>query len=264
VGHVVSTQQFEGPIELLHRQIVEHHVDILDVPLAPIVDAFVAYLTEHRSDMTLDALSEFLQIAAILVEMKSQRLLPGPDEVEEEEELTGLEERDLLLARLLECRAYAAAADVLARMAEIAAHSVPRDIGLDEGFVVHAPDLLAGVTPAALADAYLKTTAVRPEPQVDLSHVTVDRVSVSETVHHLADLLPTMGTVSFRDLTSGLVTRIEVIVHFLAVLELCKVGKISLDQGSTFGDLQVAWLRDDRHLASVGAGSFDLVDDYDG
>jgi segregation and condensation protein A len=264
VGHVVSTEQFEGPLELLHRQIVEHQVDILDVPLAPVVDAFVAHLRAHRDELTLDAMSEFLQIAAILVEMKSQRLLPGPDEVEDEEELSGYEERDLLLARLLECRAYAAAADVLARMAELASRSVPREVGLDEGFVVHAPDLLVGVTPMALAAAYLRGTAERPEPQVDLSHVTVDRVSVSETVQRLAERLPMLGSVSFRELTGDVATRIEVIVHFLAVLELCKLGKVSLGQGSTFGDLQVAWLRDERHLAAVGAGSVELVGDYEG
>jgi segregation and condensation protein A len=265
VGHVVSTPQFEGPLELLHRQIVEHHVDILDVPLAPVVDAFVAHLAAHREELTLDALSEFLQIAAILVELKSQRLLPGPDEVEDEEELSGYEERDLLLARLLECRAYAAAADVLARMAELASRSVPREAGLDDGFVLPAPDRLMGITPTALADAYVKATAERPEPQVDLSHVTVDQVSVSETVQRLAERLPTLVSVSFRELTDSLISRIEVIVHFLAVLELCKLGKVSLGQGSTFGDLQVAWLREERHLmAVVGGGSFELVDDYEG
>ena len=81
-----------------------HEVDILDIPLAPVVDAFVAHLTEHRHDLAMDVLSEFLLMAAILVELKSQRLLPGPDDVDDDEELVGWEERDLLLARLLECR----------------------------------------------------------------------------------------------------------------------------------------------------------------
>ena len=91
-------------------------------------------------------LSEFLLVAAILVELKSQRLLPGPDDVEDEDELLGWDERDLLLARLLECRAYAAVADAFVAMTEQAARSVPREAGLEDGFVVHAPDLLAGVT----------------------------------------------------------------------------------------------------------------------
>jgi segregation and condensation protein A len=264
VGHNVATPVFEGPLDLLHRQIVEHRVDILQVPLAPVVDEFVAYLSEHKGQLPLDDLSEFLQIAAILVEMKSQRLLPGTDEVDEDEELGGYEERDLLLARLLECRAYAALADVLVSMAEAAAQSVPREVGLDEGFVVNAPDLLAGVTPDLLAQAYLKGTAVRPEPRVDLSHVTVDTVTVSETVHRLAELLPHLGPTSFGELTRDLGTRMEVIVHFLAVLELCKLGKVSLGQGRTFGDLQLAWLAEDRSLAMVGAGGRGLIDDYEG
>ena len=138
----------------------------------------------------MDVLSEFLLVAAILVELKSQRLLPGPDDVDDDEELVGWEERDLLLARLLECRAYAAAADVFVALTEQAARSVPREVGLDDGFVVHAPDLLAGVTPDQLAQAYLRATAERPAPRVDLSHVTVDTVTVSETVAALAAILP--------------------------------------------------------------------------
>ncbi|HUZ09970.1 MAG TPA: segregation/condensation protein A [Acidimicrobiales bacterium] len=263
MGYLVSTPVFEGPMELLHRLVTDHKMDILDVPLAPVVDGFVAHLAAHREELTLDMVSEFLLVAAILVELKSQRLLPGPDEVDEDEELVGFEERDLLLARLLECRAYAALADVLLTMAEAAALSVPREAGLDEGFVVHAPDLLAGVTPELLSQAYLRGTAERPEPQVDLSHVTVDSVTVSETVRTLADVLPRTGGTSFRELTRDLATRIEVIVHFLAVLELCKLGKVSLGQGETFGDLRIAWLHDERHLAGVGV-ALALVDDYDG
>jgi segregation and condensation protein A len=210
----------------------------------------------------MDALSEFLLVAAILVELKSQRLLPGPDETAEDEEFVGWEERDLLLARLLECRAYAAAADAFVAMGEMALRSVPREVGLDQGFVVRAPDLLAGITPAMLAESYLRSTAERPAPRVDLSHVTVDTVTVSEAVEELAGQLPSAGPTSFRALTAHLSTRIEVIVRFLALLELCKLGKVSLGQGHSFGDLRVDWVGDDRELASVGAGL--LVDDYDG
>ena len=263
MGYLVSTPVFEGPMEALHRLITEHKVDILDVPLAPVVDGFVAHLAAHREELTLDAVSEFLLVAAILVELKSQRLLPGSDEVDDDEELLAFEELDLLLARLLVCRAYAALADVLVSMAESAALSVPREAGLDDGFVVHAPDLLAGITPQQLSQAYLRGTAERPVPRVDLSHVTVDTVSVAETVQALVDVLPRTGGTSFRELTRDLGTRMEVIVHFLAVLELCKLGKVSLGQGGTFGDLRIEWVRDDRHLAGVGVGLV-AVDDYDG
>jgi segregation and condensation protein A len=264
VGHDVSTPVFEGPIDLLLHLVSSHEIDILEVPLAPVVDAFVAILVERRGELSMDTLSEFLLIAAILVELKSQKLLPGPDAVDGDEELVGWEERDLLLARLLECRAYAAAADVFVALAEQASRSIPREAGLDDGFTVHAPDLLAGVSPDQLAQAYLRATAERPAPRVDLSHVTVDTVTVSETVQVLAGVLPGRGSITFSELTGQLTRRIEVIVHFLALLELCKLGKISLGQGRTFGDLQVDWIAEGRPLAgALIGGQFD-TDEYDG
>ena len=260
MGYTVTTPVFEGPIDLLLHLVTTHEVDVLDVPLAPVVDGFLATLVERRDTLTMDVLSEFLLIAAILVELKSQRLLPGPDIVEEDEELVGWDERDLLLSRLLECRAYAAAADVLVAMSEQAARSVPREVGLDEGFVVHAPDLLAGVTPDLLAQAYLRATAERPAPQVDLSRLTVDTVTVSETVEALAGRLPGAGPTTFRRLTAHLADRMEVIVHFLALLELCKLGKVSLGQAERFGDLEVEWVAEDHPLVGALIGA----DEYDG
>jgi segregation and condensation protein A len=255
----VATPVFEGPIDLLVHLVHRHEVDILEVPLAPVVDAFVTVLREHPETLSMDARSQFLLMAAILVEIKSQRLLPGPDDVEDDEELSGWEERDLLLSRLLECRAYAAAADAFVVLTEHAARSLPREAGLDDGFVVHAPDLLEGVTPDRLAQAYLRATAERPKPRVDLSHVTVDTVTVSETVRALAGTLPGRGTVSFRELTAHLDTRIEVIVHFLAVLELCKLGKVAVGQAERFGDLSIEWVGEDhpRVEALVGADEYE-------
>ena len=256
----VATAVFEGPIDLLVHLVNTHEVDILEVPLAPVVDAFVAVLQEHPETVSMDARSQFLLMAAILVEIKSQRLLPGPDDVDEDEELGGWEERDLLLSRLLECRAYAAAADAFVVLSEHAARSVAREVGLDDGFVVHAPDLLEGVTPDRLAQAYLRATAERPVPRVDLSHVTVDTVTVSETVQVLAGSLPGRGAVSFRELTGHLSTRIEVIVHFLAVLELCKLGKVVVGQAERFGDLEIEWVGEDHPLVEALVGA----DEYEG
>ncbi|MHB1584453.1 MAG: segregation and condensation protein A [Acidimicrobiales bacterium] len=261
MGFVVATPVFEGPVDLLLHLVTSHEVDVLDVPLAPVVDAFVHELAERRQAMPLDSLSEFLLVAAILVELKSQRLLPGREQLDEDEELVGWEERDLLLGRLLECRAYAAAADTFVALSEQAARSVPREVGLDDGFVVHAPDLLSGVSPEMLAQAYLRASAERPEPRVDLAHVTVDTVTVSETLVELVERLPRWGRASFRDLTAHLATRMEVIVHFLAVLELCKLGKVAIGQGETFGDLAIEWIVEERPLAAVGIG---LVSEYDG
>ena len=255
VGVSVSTPVFEGPIDLLLHLVTSHEVDILDLPLAPVVDAFVAAMNEGRDVYSLDVLSEFLLVAAILIELKSQRLLPGPDEVDAEDELIGWDERDLLLSRLLECRAYAAVADALVAMTEAASQSLPRQAGLEDGFVIHAPDLLAGVTPDKLAAAFLRATEQRPVEMVDLSHVTVDMLTVSEAVEELALELPRRRNATFAELTEHLCTRLEVIVRFLAVLELCKLGKVTLGQGSTFGQLQIDWVDEGDDLVGVGVGA---------
>ncbi len=185
MAYAVSTPAFEGPIDLLLHLVSSHELDILDIPLLPVVDGFVTVLSEQRERIDFNQLSEFLLVAAVLIELKSQKLLPGRDATDDDEDLVGWEERDLLLARLLECRAYAAAADVFVVLAEQASRSVPREMGLDDDFVVLAPDLLAGITPEDVAQAYLHGSAERPVPRVDLSHVTVDTVSVSEAVSEL-------------------------------------------------------------------------------
>jgi segregation and condensation protein A len=239
----------------------EHKVDVYDIKIAEIVDAFLAEMAQ-RQPFDLQTASEFLVIAAVLVELKSRKLLPGPDEVEDDEELGGLEERDRLLARLLELQAYAAAADTFALLIDRARRSVPRIAGLEEGFRDLAPDLLAGVTPGALAAAFLSGTAPRAEPLLDLSHVTVEAVTVSEAVAELEERLPGDGRATFRELTAHCTTRMQVIVRFLALLELCKRGWITLDQGETFGDLVVVWVMGSSVLSTVGGG--DSVEEYDG
>jgi segregation and condensation protein A len=270
VTYAVSTPVFEGPIDLLLHLVSSHEVDVLDIPLLPLVDEFVRVLAQQRDQVDFNQLSEFLLVASILIELKSQKLLPGRESSEDEDELIGWEERDLLLARLLECRAYAAAADVFVALTEQAARSIPREVGLPADFAVHAPDLLAGVTPEELAQAYLRGAAERPVPRIDLSHVTVDTVSVSEAVSALIALPGRDRATSFRTLVEGCVTRMDVIVRFLALLELCKMGRVTLGQGRTFGDLHIDWLENDGVLAGVasGRGLGELagqdIDDYEG
>ncbi|MGA2969714.1 MAG: ScpA family protein [Acidimicrobiales bacterium] len=239
---VVTTPSFSGPVQLLLQLISGHEMDVLDVALAPIVDEFVALLRDESVTIDVNDLSEFLLIAAILLEMKSQSLLPGRDSTEPDEEFVGWEERDVLLARLLELRTYSSLADALVSLFERAARAYPRIRGIDDGFVIEPPDLLAGVSTAQLAMAYLRGIEEKPVPVVRLNHVTVDAVSVSETVVSLSQRLPALGRLSFRSLIAGFSTRIEVIVHFLALLELCKLGHISLGQGATFGEVQIQWL----------------------
>ena len=185
---VVTTPSFNGPIELLLQLISSHEVDILDVPIAPIVDAFVAVLKDDAIVIEVEDLSDFLLIAAILVEMKSTRLLPGRDNTEPDEEFVGWEERDVLLARLLELRTYAALSDSFTELFDRAARSIARIKGIDDGFVIDPPDLLAGVSIAQLAAAYLRGIEDKPVPVVRLNHVTVDAVTVAETVVSLAQI----------------------------------------------------------------------------
>jgi segregation and condensation protein A len=257
----VSTPVFEGPFDLLLHLILREQVDLYQVSLSRIVDEYLVEI-ERMQTLDLELATEFLLIAATLVELKARRLLPGREEVDLDEELALWEERDLLLARLLECKTFKDVARVLEHLADVAGRSVPRVVGPDERFQDLQPDLLAGLTAERLRRAFLRVTTPRPVPRVDLFHVTPIRITVAETVAELADELPRLGRMSFRRLTSGLAERIEVIVHFLALLELYKQGLVELDQTETFGDIEVVWTGgEDREAVAVRAGA---VDDYEG
>ena len=254
----VSTPVYEGPFDLLLHLITREEVDLWEVSLAAIVDAYLAEI-ERMGAVDLEVATEFLVVAATLVELKCRRLLPGPDDVELDEELALFEARDLLLARLLECKTFRDAGAALARLAATAGASHPRTAGLEPRFLELTPDLLAGVAPLDLRAAYLRATAPKPVPRVELDHVAPVRISVAEVVEELASTLPGAGQVSFRRLTAGLATRLDVIVRFLAILELFKQGLVDLDQAVTFGDLDVRWTG-----AGSGSGQLAAVDSYDG
>lgn len=244
-AYEVSTPVFEGPFDLLLHLILKEQVDLYEVRLATIVDAYLAELDRLRaqaSAVDLELATEFLLIAATLVELKARRLLPVPEGVDLDEELALWEERDLLLARLLECKTFKDVGAVLARLFDDASRSAPRLAGPEEPFRSLQPDLLAGVTPEQLRDAFVRASAPRPVPAVELSHVAPIRVSVADAVEELLDELPRAGVLTFRRLTGGLVERLEVIVRFLAVLELYKQGLVDLDQPETFGELTITWV----------------------
>lgn len=241
----VTTPVFEGPFDLLLHLILSDRVDLYEVRLADIVDAYLRELERMRSQaehLDLEVATEFLLIAATLVELKTRRLLPQPETVDLDEELALWEERDLLLARLLECKTFKDAGQVLARLVDDAGRSWPRTIGPEEPFRSMQPDLLAGCTPERLAAAFARASEPKPVPVLDLFHVTPIRFTVADAVEELLDELPRAGILSFRQLTAGFVDRIEVIVRFLAVLELFKQGFVDLQQPDTFGDLTVTWL----------------------
>ncbi len=136
----------------------------------------------------------------------------------------------------------------------------PRRVGLEEQFLDLTPDLLTGVQPEHLRRAFLKAVAPKPVPEVSLAHVSDVRISVADAIEELIDELPRMGSVTFRSLTVGLGEKLEVVVRFLAVLELFKQGYVELDQLSSFGDLTVTWLgvNDvDGQLALSGADLYE-------
>ena len=246
----VHTAVFEGPFDLLLHLIVRDQVDVYQVSLSRIVDAYLAEI-EGMGALDLDVATEFLLIAATLVELKTRRLLPGVDDPETEEELALLEERDLLLARLLECKTFRDAGTALARLASAASRSRPRTAGLEERFLNLMPDVLAGVTPMDVRAAYLRATQPKPVPHVDLDHVAPIRASVADAVAELSTALPSLGPVTFRRLTAGLVHRLDVIVRFLAVLELYKQGQVEIDQARAFGDLTVVWTGDGQYAPAT-------------
>src|SRR5262249_38987090 len=163
-------------------------------------------------------------IAATLVELKTRRLLPGSDEVDLDEEFGVWEERDLLLARLLECKTFKDAAEVLDRLRATASQAYPRCSGPEERYLGLTPDLLAGLTPHRLRRAYLRVTRPRPEPRVSVDHLAPISVSVADALVEVLAAVRRDGRTSLRTLTAGLTERLEVIVRFLALLELYKEG----------------------------------------
>jgi segregation and condensation protein A len=254
----VSTPVYDGPFDLLLQLILKEQVDLYEVNLSRIVDAYLHELEKLQS-LDLDVTTEFLLIAATLVELKTRRLLPNTADIDLDEEFALWEERDLLLARLIECKTFKDVARVFSSLADEADLSFPRTVGPDERFAGLMPDLLEGTSVRRLQSAAIRALTPKPEPIVDLFHVTPIKITVADAVAELVDELPRVGRISFRRLTADLADRIEVIVRFLAVLELFKQGCVDIDQPERFGDIEVIWCApDDATVESI------LVDTYDG
>lgn len=255
----VETEVFNGPFDLLMHLILAEELDIYEISLTTIIDAYLAEL-ETMERCNLDVATEFLLIAATLVELKARRLLPHDSDFDLDDELALFEERDLLLSRLLECKTFKDAARELRRLAEVAGRSYPRVAGVEERFLGVAPDLLEGIDLDDLRAAAIRALTPKPEPVLDLYHIAAVTASVSDAVQELVEELPLLGTVVFAELTAGLVDRIEVVVRFLAVLELFKQGLIEITQAQAFGDIELAW------CGAVGATDLKTIstEDYNG
>jgi segregation and condensation protein A len=254
MGYEVTTAVYEGPFDLLLHLILRQEVDLFEVSLATIVDEYLAELDRMES-LDLEIATEFLLIAATLVELKARRLLPTPEDLELDEELLRFEERDLLLARLLDCKTFQDAASALAALMRAADRTVARTAGPEEPFRSLVPDPLERLRPERLRDAARRALAPRPSTHVDTDHVAPIRVSVAEAIDAVLELLPEGTSATFRDLTRHAASRLDVIVRFLAVLELYKQGVVDLDQTATFGVLTVV-----RHAGGAVLDAASIAD----
>jgi len=254
----VSVGSFEGPFDLLLHLITRRKVEIWDIAIAQITDEYLAVLRDLDEHLDLEVATEFLIVAATLIELKAARLLPAEDDPELEE--LALEARDLLYARLLDYRTFKeASAWVVERMEAFAGYA-PRDVGLEERFRGVLPDVELTITAEELAAMAARALADKPEPVVDLSHVQPVRMTVREAAGMVMDELARAGgRASFRELTAGCRHRVEVIVHFLALLELYKLGHLDMDQASSFGDIVVRANDDEPWHGSV----FAAMESYD-
>src|SRR4051794_37580368 len=261
MAFAVATPVFEGPFDLLLHLILREQVDIYEVSLTRIVDAYLQEI-ERLQVVDLDVATEFLLIAATLVELKARRLLPGRDDVDLDEELARFEERDLLLARLLECKTFQDAAQMLHTRMQQAGKSYARTAGPEEPFRGLAPDPLERSGLAAFAKAAQRALAPKLPTEVRTDHLAPIRASVRDAIETVLALLPDRGALRFRDLVAGVEERLEVIVRFLAVLELFKQGVVDLEQAGNFAELIVRPLAEGERVA-LDLASIEDWDDED-
>ena len=259
MAYEVATPVYDGPFDLLLHLILKEEVDIHEVSLTRIVEAYLEEI-QRMQMLDLDVATEFLLIASTLVELKTRRLLPGREDMDLDEELALWSERDLLLARLLDCKTFKDVASVFSQLTERASLSFPRRSGPDERFADLLPDMLDGVTPIRLQRAYLRVTQPKPPTSIDLFHVAPIRAIVADALMEMLETLPKLGKVTFRQITEAIYDRIEVVVRFLAILELYKQGRVTLEQSDRFGDIEVQWTAGD----DTGFEAVLQIDDYEG
>jgi segregation and condensation protein A len=252
MAYEVRTRDYEGPFDLLLQLILRQEVDLWDVSLSSIVDEYIAELDRMHS-LDLEIATEFLLIAATLIELKTRRLLPGPSDLDLDEELLRFEERDLLLARLLECKTFKDAAAALSGLMRRAERSIPRVAGPEEPLRSLVPDPLERVRLTALRDAAIRALSAEKQEIVDTDHIAPIRASVADAISEVLRRLPERGEVTFRDLVSDASSRLDAIVRFLAVLELFKQGVVDLDQAENFGSLAVRRLAPGEAVLDVAS-----------
>ncbi|MFF0471474.1 segregation and condensation protein A [Micromonospora zamorensis] len=239
-GFTVRLANFTGPFDLLLQLIGKHKLDVTEVALHTVTDEFIAYIRAMGDNWDLDEASEFLLIAATLLDLKAARLLPSA-EVEDEADLALLEARDLLFARLLQYKAYKEAAAYIAELEAVGGRRYPRAVSLEARYADALPDLVLGIGPQRLLKLAVKAMTPKPVPEVSIAHVHMVRVSVREHAAILATRLRRAGTATFSLLCADCEATLEVVARFLALLELYREGLVSFVQEQALEELTVRW-----------------------
>ena len=257
-GFSVHLENFDGPFDLLLQLISRHKMDITEVSLSMVTDEFIAFiraLEVSGEGWRLDQATEFLVIAATLLDLKAARLLPS-GEVEDEEDLALLEARDILFARLLQYRAFKEIAATFALQIEAADKSFARVVALDPALSALLPEVLIGVGPARFAAIAERCLTPKAAPVVTIAHLHSSLVSVAEESKRVVETLRAGRTISFRHLISDADSTLVVVARFLALLDLYRQGVLRFDQVVALGELQISWTGTD-------SGEIEVTDEFD-
>jgi segregation and condensation protein A len=237
----VRLDNFEGPFDLLLQLIGKHELDVTEVALHRVTDEFIAHTRALGERADLDEITQFLVIAATLLDLKAARLLPTA-EVEDAEDLALLEARDLLFARLLQYRAYKQVAALFAELEAGARRRYPRSVALEDRYAGLLPEVMLGVDARRFAEIAAAVFRPRPPPTVSLAHLHAVQVSVREQAAILRARLASTGGGTFRELVADCEHTLEVVARFLALLELFREAVLAFDQVDPLGELHVRWV----------------------
>ncbi|MCX4833462.1 segregation/condensation protein A [Streptomyces sp. NBC_01016] len=252
----VRLDNFEGPFDLLLQLISKHKLDVTEVALSKVTDEFMAHIRAMGTDWDLDQTTEFLVVAATLLDLKAARLLPTA-EVEDEADLALLEARDLLFARLLQYRAYKQIADIFSGRMEDEVRRYPRTVGLEPHHAELLPDVVINIGAEGFAKLAVKAMQPKPEPQVYVEHIHAPLVSVQEQAQFVVARLKEVGEARFRELVADTDDTLTVVARFLALLELYREKAVGLEQETPLGELIVRWTGGEGGTEPVVTDEFD-------
>jgi segregation and condensation protein A len=254
-GFAVSLSNFEGPFDLLLTLISKHEMNITEISLSKVTDEFISYLKQLDDAEELEQASEFLVIAATLLDLKIAGLLPK-GEVVDAEDVALLEARDLLFARLLQYRAFKEVATWFNTALNLESSRIPRDVRMEERFKNQQPELVWSLTKEDFARLAEETMRPREIPMVGMTHLHASRVSIREQAGAVVELLRKKGSLTFFEVIREVKDRAVVVARFLAVLELYRMNALVFEQDTPLGDLLLTWRDndfDDEKLATLGA-----------